>query len=116
MKRVVLSVLALTCTMMVAGGCAKQELVKKDDQLAPAPVGLPVARFGRLARLGRFRRFDALGLCHAFMGRRRAHLQVFDHRQGSKDLAPLRRLANPPPHDLLLVQEPRYARRRSIAV
>lgn len=36
MKRVVLSVLALTCTMMVAGGCAKQELVKKDDQLAPA--------------------------------------------------------------------------------
>ncbi len=36
MKRVVLSILALTCVTMVAGGCAKQELVKKDDQIAPA--------------------------------------------------------------------------------
>jgi len=41
MKRVVLSILALTCATMVAGGCAKQELVKKDDQIAPAATTTP---------------------------------------------------------------------------
>ncbi len=44
MKRVVLSILALTCATMVAGGCAKQELVKKDDQLAPAATATTPAK------------------------------------------------------------------------
>ena len=38
MKRVVLALLSLACATLVAGGCAKQELVKKDDQLAAAPA------------------------------------------------------------------------------
>ena len=44
MKRVVPSILALTCVAMVAGGCAKQELVKKDDQLAPAATAAAPAK------------------------------------------------------------------------
>jgi peptidoglycan-associated lipoprotein len=44
MKRVVLSILALACATMVAGGCAKQELVKKDDQIAPAATATTPAK------------------------------------------------------------------------
>lgn len=44
MKRVVVALLSLACATLVAGGCAKQELVKKDDQLAAAPTAAPTAK------------------------------------------------------------------------
>lgn len=44
MKRVVLALLSLACATLVAGGCAKQELVKKDDQLAAAPAAAKPAK------------------------------------------------------------------------
>jgi peptidoglycan-associated lipoprotein len=43
MKRVVLA-LSLACAALVAGGCAKQELVKRDDQLATAATATPPAK------------------------------------------------------------------------
>ena len=44
MKRVVLALLSLACATLIAGGCAKQELVKKDDQLAAAPAATKTAK------------------------------------------------------------------------
>ncbi len=38
MKRLILTLLPLACATLVAAGCAKQELVKKDDQLAATPA------------------------------------------------------------------------------
>jgi len=41
-KRRVLYALLLACALFAAGGCAKQELVKKDESIAPQAVVKPV--------------------------------------------------------------------------
>lgn len=39
-KRAAVVFLVLSCGMLVAGGCAKQELVKKDESIAPAATAV----------------------------------------------------------------------------